>query len=117
MNTIADLRKAVKEPVVVVDQRGSITDVNAAFERVFGWLRQEILGRPLTTIIPQSLHEEHRMGFSRFMHTGIPTLLNRPISLKAVTKDGHVFNAEHFIVAECDRGSWTFAATIRPLES
>jgi PAS domain S-box-containing protein/excisionase family DNA binding protein len=103
------------EPAVVIaDQRGFITRVNAAFERIFGWSAGEIIGRPLSTIIPPNLRDSHHLGFSRFLTTGKPTLLNRPLTLTAVRKDGKQFESEHVIVAERRDGEWTFGATIRP---
>lgn len=112
--TIEELEKRTDVPVVVVDDQGLITFVNAPFESVFGWPPKEIIGRPLTVIIPTNLHDAHQLGFSRFLTTGTPTLLNQPLRLKAITKDGRVFEAEHTIMAEQRNGAWNFAATIKP---
>ena len=116
MKTIADVRKERDLPAVVADHTGCIVYVNDRFESVFGWKAQEISGKLLTTIIPRNLHDAHHLGFSRFLSTGTPTLLNQPLRLKAVTKDGKEFNAEHFIVAEKADGQWVFGATVKPLE-
>lgn len=102
-------------PAVVADHQGLITEVNRRFEDVFGWRRDDIVGKPLATLIPKRLHDAHHMGLSRFLVTGKPTLLNRPLTLEAITRDGRVFAAEHLIIAEQRHGRWTFAATIRPL--
>jgi PAS domain S-box-containing protein len=102
-------------PTVVVDHQGLITQVNPRFEEVFGWQGSEIVGRPLATIIPRSLRDAHHLGFARFLMTGTPTLLGRPVTLPALAKDGRIFDAEHVIVAEERQGRWMFAATIRPL--
>ena len=103
-------------PAVVVDHQGLITLVNPRFEEIFGWQRSEIVGRPLAIIIPKSLRDAHHLGFARFLMTGTPTLLGRPITLPAVAKDGRIFDAEHVILAEEREGRWVFAATIRPLD-
>lgn len=60
-----------------------------------------------------SFREAHRAGFSRFLATGEPRLLNQPIRLKAIKKDGREFMAEHFIISEVRHGQRFFAATIR----
>jgi PAS domain S-box-containing protein len=114
--TIDQVVQEMRLPAVVADHQGLITRVNLPFEEVFGWCRREILGRPLSTLIPEALRDSHHLGFSRFLMTGEPTLLNRPLTLPAITKDGRVFSAEHFIVAEQRQGHWVFAATIRPLD-
>ena len=115
MKTI-DEAKCVKDlPVIIADQHGIIIDVNELFEAVFGWERREIVGRMIAAIIPESLHDAHHLGFSRFLANGMPSLLDRPLALRAVTKDGREFDAEHYIIAEKSNGEWMFAATIRPL--
>ena len=114
--TMGELRCETSVPVIIADRDGSITYVNARFEAIFGWKSEEIVGQPLTTIIPKNLHDAHHLGFSRFLMTGKPTLLNQPLKLKAVAKDGRELDSEHIIVAEQEDGQWVFGATIRPLE-
>jgi len=115
MDTFERLREEETVPVVITNQQGLITHTNKPFQRVFGWSEDEVLGKPLTLIIPKALHDAHHLGFSRFLNTGRPTLLDRPLQLKAVTKGGREFAAEHIISAEKRNGEWIFGATIRPL--
>ena len=115
MKSINDLKKEMNLPIVIADEQGLITSINKPFEDVFGWQKSEIIGKPLATIIPKSLHDAHHLGFSRFLTTGKPTLLNQPLKLKAIKKDGKEFNAGHIIIAEEQNGNWVFGATIRPL--
>ena len=117
MKTIEELKGEKDLPMVLADEQGLITYVNVMFQKVFGWQSNEVVGRPLTTIIPPNLRDAHHMGFSRFLVTGKPTLLNQPLKLKAIKKDGTIFDAEHFIVAERIKNNWVFGATIQPLES
>ncbi len=115
MGTIEDVRRQTDMPAVIADHHGIITHVNERFEAVFGWPAKEILGKSLATIIPPTLHDAHHLGFSRFLTTNKPTLLNQPLTLKAITRDGREFDAEHVIIAEQRQGQWVFGATIRPL--
>ena len=116
MSAIDDVLQDAVVPAVAADQDGIITAVNAPFERVFGWSRAEIVGRPLTTIIPRSLRDAHNLGFSRFLTTQRPTLLDRPLRLKTIDKNGREFDGEHRILAERRGAGWIFAASIRPVE-
>ena len=116
ISKIEDLRKETDLPTVMANEEGLITSINKSFESVFGWHSNEILGKPLTIIIPKSLHDAHHLGFSRFLTTKKPTLLSKPLKLKTVNKAGKEFDAEHFIVAEEEEGKWVFGATIRPLD-
>lgn len=115
MSQFDELRAVKDLPVIVADERGLITEVNEPFCSVFGWSRAEIVARPLSSIIPPDLRDAHHLGFSRFLVTGQTTILGKPLPLKAVRKDGSVFEAEHVIAGERRDGVWVFAATIRPL--
>jgi PAS domain S-box-containing protein len=84
------------------------------FEKTWGWKKEELVGQTLTTIIPANLKDAHHMGFSRFLLTGKPTILNQALELVMVLADGEEVLAEHFIIAEKIDNKWAFGATIRP---
>src|SRR4028119_1272084 len=115
MKTINEMKHETDLPVLMTDQHGFIIYVNEPFRQVFGWTDDEIIGQILTAVIPNSLHDSHNLGFSRFVMTGNPTVLNHPLQLKAVKNDGSEIDAEHFILSEKNQGQWVFAATLRPL--
>lgn len=113
--TIDQLKSTRDVPVIIANEEGLITYVNEKFTSVFGWASKESMGSPLTLIIPPNLRDAHHMGFSRFMSTGQPTLLNQTLKLKAVNKKGEEFDAEHFIIAEKKDGHWVIGATVKPM--
>lgn len=114
--TVDELRRNTGLPVVSADSGGYITAVSDAFCAAYAWRREDLVGKPLTTIIPPQFHDAHHLGFSRFLATGKPTILDRPLALDVVTGDGRSVAAEHRIAAERVAGAWTFAASIRPLD-
>lgn len=110
------LLKEQKLPLIVSNQSGSVTYINQSFSRYFGWTSEDVVGQPLTIIIPPHLRDAHHLGFSRFLTTEQPTLLNKPLLLAIITKEGKQLNAEHLILACKKNGEWNFAATITPVE-
>jgi PAS domain S-box-containing protein len=81
--------------VVGMDAQGAITEWNPQAEKLFGWSRQEALGRRLAeTIIPAHYREAHRRGLERFLATGEGTLLNQRVEVQALHRDGHEFPVE-----------------------
>jgi PAS domain S-box-containing protein len=116
MDVIDELKLNKTVPVLVANQEGLIEFVNSCFEEIFGWSQAEIVGRPLTLIIPEHLRDAHHLGFSRFLHTEQPTLMNKTLELAAMKKNGEIFVAEHVIYASKQKGSWFFGATLVPVK-
>ena len=100
------------KPLVMSDEAGVIVDINDEFPKLFLWNRDELIGEPLLKIIPPNLHDAHNLGFSRFISTEEPTLLDKPLKLAAVNKNGEQFVAMHLIRAKKHDGRWFFAANI-----
>lgn len=75
---------------VAVDEGGRIVDWNEAAESVFGWRREEVLGRALdTTLVPERHRDRHRQAFSRYVDTEQPTIMRRRLELEGLHRDGH----------------------------
>lgn len=52
--------------MVVIDQEGRITLINASAEKLFGYYRSELLGQPVGLLAPErfrSNHPGHHDGF------------------------------------------------------
>ena len=113
--TFETLRTRTDVPVIIANSSGRIVFVNARFTEMFGWSSDEAVGQLLTLIIPQSLHDAHHPGFSRFVETGSGRLLGKPLNLRARDKTGREFDAEHHILAEKQGEEWSFGATIKPI--
>jgi diguanylate cyclase (GGDEF)-like protein/PAS domain S-box-containing protein len=58
------------DAVVTVGDDGILLDVNEATAQIFGYEVAELIGQPLTILMPENLRESHRIGFDRFMTTG-----------------------------------------------
>ncbi|MFQ5381026.1 MAG: PAS domain S-box protein [Dehalococcoidia bacterium] len=112
--TVDEMMEESERPVVVVDEGGLVVRVNEPFETAFGWRSEELIGRPLATIIPERVRDAHNLGFSRFLATSSPTILKQRLDLNVMNRAGEVLNAEHFIVAKRENEHWLFAATIVP---
>lgn len=117
MGVIDTFKQEQAIPVVIVNNHAVITYVNEKFVEVFGWEKKEVMGKPITIIIPADLHDAHNLGFSRFVTTEESKILGQPLDLLAMKKDGTIFNAEHFIQGEKINGVWEFGATIKLIEA
>lgn len=112
--TLEELKGLADALVVIADQDGFITFVRGDFSGVLGWESGELLGKSITVLMPKRFRDAHNLGFARFLMTEQPTLLNRPLNLKVLTKDGEELDSEHVIIAEKTGGRWVFGTSIRP---
>jgi PAS domain S-box-containing protein len=83
------------EAFISIDLEGRILDWNAEAERVFGWSREEALGRlAADTIVPERHRAAHVRGLEHYRATGEGPLLGRLIEIEALRKDGSEFPVE-----------------------
>jgi PAS domain S-box-containing protein len=60
------LLESAPDPIVIVDQKGSIVLVNSEAEKLFGYPRAELLNQSLEMLLPERFrgqHPEHRTAF------------------------------------------------------
>src|SRR5689334_22850058 len=61
------LLEAAPDAMVIVDDAGAIRLVNAQTEALFGYRREELLGRPVELLVPgrfRTHHTEHRNAYA-----------------------------------------------------
>jgi PAS domain S-box-containing protein len=56
--------------VISIDEDSQILFVNPAAIRIFGYEASELIGRPLTMLMPKFLSEVHKVGLKRYLATG-----------------------------------------------
>lgn len=59
-SSLENVLEGIADAVVIVDARGLLCFANAAAERLFGWLRADLLGQPIEMLVPERLRERHR---------------------------------------------------------
>ena len=57
--------------IITIDAAGRVLEFNPAAQRVFGFTREEAVGRELAElIIPRRMREQHRRGLAHYIKTG-----------------------------------------------
>ena len=104
------------DAVVMMDAEGMISGWNRQAERIFGWSRQEIIGRPMhATIIPARYRAGHAEGLKRFLASGTGPFMNKMIEIHALHRDGHEFPVELSLAAVTTAGKPEFSSFIRDI--
>lgn len=87
--------ESAAECIISANHAGEIIEFNPSAEKVFGYSRNEVLGRGFAElIIPPSLRSKHALGFARFVERGGSTILGKRLELTAMRRDGSEFPIE-----------------------
>jgi PAS domain S-box-containing protein len=104
------------DAVLSINARGIVTEWNAQAETMFGWKRNEALGRSLSELfIPERYRDAHEKGLKHFLSTGEGPLLNRRIEITALRQDGSEFPVEVSIAPYQIDGNWEFSGFVRDI--
>jgi PAS domain S-box-containing protein len=83
------LLEALPDTVVVADGTGHIAYVNPAVRVLLGHDAEDLVGRPLTVLMPARLRAGHGEGFARFRRTGEGRLVGATTRVPALHAHGH----------------------------
>ncbi|MBF0154603.1 MAG: PAS domain S-box protein [Magnetococcales bacterium] len=78
--------------IVVADNEEHIRVFNVAAERLFGYSRDEILGKPVSKLVPCGMREAHESSSHAYLETGESHILGKAaFESEAMHKDGTTF--------------------------
>ncbi len=101
------------EAFVTIDEDHTVIFFNKAAEAMFGYSRQEVIGRDLGIILGPRCRENHRQAVARFLKTRNPRLIGHESEFIANRKNGETFPALiSFSVAEIE-GRLFFTGIVR----
>jgi len=104
------------DAVVQMDAAGIITGWNRQAENIFGWSREEAVGRMMSeTIIPPQYREAHASGLKRFLLTGEGSIMNSRVELLGMHRDGREFPIELSITMIKAEGKYEFNGFIHDI--
>jgi PAS domain S-box-containing protein len=102
--------------IVAMDHQGCITEFNPAAERVFGYKRENVLGKPLAhVLIPPSLRQQHHLGFAHHLATGESRVLGKRLEMTALCADGREIPVEIAIARIQQDGPPSFTGYLRDI--
>jgi len=113
LETIID---TAMDAVVQMDSAGIIIGWNAQAEKIFGWGRDEAIGRMLhETIIPPHFREVHLRGLHHYLSSGEGPMLYSRIEVNALHRSGNEFLVELSVTPVMTEGKREFNAFIRDI--
>lgn len=80
---------AALDAIVMMDHEGRILEFNPAAERLFGYRREDVLGRELADmLIPPSSRQRHRRELAHFLATGERPIVGKRVEVTRMRADG-----------------------------
>jgi len=101
--------------IVATDADGKIVSWNPAAEKIFGYGETEIVGRPLTDIMPKRFRDAHRKGFNRALNSDDYNIMGKTVSVHGLKKSGEEFPIELSIGVWKQDGIKNFSAVIHDI--
>ncbi|QGG93677.1 PAS domain S-box protein [Actinomarinicola tropica] len=88
-HALADVLRRTSDAVVVADRAGDVLLWNDGATRLLGWTAEQMVGRPMSAIVPERLRARHDAGFHRTMETGETQYGDSMLQVPAQHRDGH----------------------------
>ena len=105
------------DSIIIIDGEGLVVDFNPAAERLFGYAREDAIGRDIAgLIIPEHHRPAHYEGMKRYLSTGSTRVIGKRVELEAVTRDGRIVPVELSIADVSVGENRFFTAHLRDLQ-
>jgi len=86
--------EAAVDGIIIISDRGVIESFNPAAEKIFGYTRQEVLGKKVNMLMPQPHRDLHDRYVQSYLSTGRKKVIGIGRETTAQRKDGTTFPIE-----------------------
>lgn len=83
--------ETASDAVISINESGAIILANPATRQIFGYDPEELIGKPLTVLMPEGAHKLHEAGYKRYLETGVRHLNWQGTELTALRASGEEF--------------------------
>lgn len=103
------------DAVVSVDEGGRIQFANPSTMRIFGYDPAELIGKPLTVLMPEFMRKAHENGFTSYLSTGHRRAKWQGMEVTGLRKNGEEFPIEISLGELIRDGDHVFTGIIRDI--
>lgn len=82
------------EAIITINSKGKILSVNTKAIEIFGYTEEEIIGKNISTLMPEPHKTQHNEYITNYIKTGIKKIIGKGRELTAVNKNGKEFQIE-----------------------
>jgi len=107
--------ETANDAVITADESGAIRFANPATMKIFGYDPPELIGKPLTVLMPEFMRQAHENGFRRYLATGQRHINWQGTELTGLRKNGQEFPVEVSLGEVTMNGHHVFTGFIRDI--
>jgi PAS domain S-box-containing protein len=89
-----NLADTASDAIISANAQGNIIYCNRAAEHTFCYSSEEVVGRPLTVLMPERYRDAHQKGLDHFLRTGEARVIGKTVELAGLRRNGAEFPAE-----------------------
>jgi diguanylate cyclase (GGDEF)-like protein/PAS domain S-box-containing protein len=104
---------AAFDAIVTITPDGIVRWFNRGAERIFGYTSEEVIGQPVTLLMPERYRELCVAGLHRYLRTGEARVVGGTTELVGLRKDGSEFPIEMSLGETYEDGERLFTGVIR----
>jgi PAS domain S-box-containing protein len=104
---------AMPDAVLVVDAKGRILFVSAQAEAMFGYPREDLLGREIEMLLPERLRPAHRTHRGTYARAPVTRSMGTGLDLRARRRDGSEFPVDVSLSAVVSEGRQMIVTAVR----
>lgn len=113
-STMAAVLAIAADAIIALDEDRRITQFNYGAEQVFGYSKDEVIGRSVNILIPERFHRRHDEHVDSFAASGVAARrMGDRREIFGLRKDGSEFPAEASITQLGEEGGRIFMVVVR----
>ncbi|QIN82318.1 PAS domain S-box protein [Rubrobacter tropicus] len=106
--------ETAQDAIITMTSDGRVRSFNPAAQRTFGYDANEVVGQPLSVLMPARFRGSHEAGFRRYLGGGEAHVVGMgPVALAGLRKNGEEFPLELSIGEMREDGDILFTGIIR----
>ena len=109
------LVETANDAVVSIDESSTIQFANPSTMRIFGYDPAELIGKPLTLLMPESMRQAHENSFTRYLSSGQRRAKWQGMQVTGLRKNGEEFPIEISLGELIRDGNHVFTGIIRDI--
>ncbi len=107
--------ESAHDAIITTDSAGNFVGWNHGAETIFGYSESEVIGRPLTLLIPERYHNGHLAGMNRISSGGEHRVIGKTVELNGLRKNGSEFPLELSLAHWVSTDGWFVTGIIRDI--